>query len=267
MADDARSRSTSCAAARASRARARPSASPLVALVAPRLPVLGPTSELDARVRRDRLLLHLRDDVEPAGRLRRHGQHRAAGLLRPRRLRDAGAGQLRRRQSLRRGAARARWPRRWSRCRCPSSRSGCRAATSRSAPGSSPKCSGSSLRQRLGGRRRLGHQPDRAARHRARRRARASTFWMALACVVAAIALVYLFLRSKRGLALLAIRDNEVAAESQGIDVRAHEARRLRGRGLRRAAWPARCTSSATCASARTPPSASTGPRSRSSWW
>jgi branched-chain amino acid transport system permease protein len=29
-----------------------------------------------------------------------------------------------------------------------------------------------------------------------------------------------MFLRSKRGLALLAIRDNEVAAESQGIDVR-----------------------------------------------
>ena len=42
---------------------------------------------------------------------------------------------------------------------------------------------------------------------------------MALACVVAAVALVYLFLRSKRGLALLAIRDNEVAAESQGIPV------------------------------------------------
>lgn len=47
-----------------------------------------------------------------------------------------------------------------------------------------------------------------------------ATFWMALACGVGAIALVYLFLRSKRGLALLAIRDNEVAAESQGIDVR-----------------------------------------------
>lgn len=46
------------------------------------------------------------------------------------------------------------------------------------------------------------------------------TYWTALVCVVAAIALVYLFLRSKRGLALLAIRDNEVAAESQGIDVR-----------------------------------------------
>ena len=46
------------------------------------------------------------------------------------------------------------------------------------------------------------------------------TFWMALACVVASVALVYAFLRSKQGLALLAIRDNEVAAESQGIAVR-----------------------------------------------
>lgn len=45
------------------------------------------------------------------------------------------------------------------------------------------------------------------------------TFWTALACVVASVALVYLFLRSKQGLALLAIRDNEVAAESQGVDV------------------------------------------------
>ena len=46
------------------------------------------------------------------------------------------------------------------------------------------------------------------------------TFWIALACVVGSIALVYAFLRSKQGLALLAIRDNEVAAESQGIAVR-----------------------------------------------
>jgi branched-chain amino acid transport system permease protein len=46
------------------------------------------------------------------------------------------------------------------------------------------------------------------------------TFWIALGCVVAAIVLVYLFLRSKQGLALLAIRDNEMAAESQGIAVR-----------------------------------------------
>ena len=46
------------------------------------------------------------------------------------------------------------------------------------------------------------------------------TYWMALGCVVTVIALVYLFLRGKRGLALLAIRDNEVAAESQGVAVR-----------------------------------------------
>lgn len=45
------------------------------------------------------------------------------------------------------------------------------------------------------------------------------TYWMALACVVACIGGVYLFLRSKQGLALQAIRDNEVAAESQGIAV------------------------------------------------
>jgi branched-chain amino acid transport system permease protein len=41
-----------------------------------------------------------------------------------------------------------------------------------------------------------------------------------LAGVVLAIGGVYLFLRSKLGLALLAIRDSEVAAESQGVDVR-----------------------------------------------
>ena len=45
------------------------------------------------------------------------------------------------------------------------------------------------------------------------------TFWIALLCVVATIALVYWFLRSKQGLALQAIRDSEVAAESQGINV------------------------------------------------
>lgn len=45
------------------------------------------------------------------------------------------------------------------------------------------------------------------------------TYWMALGCLMLSIVLVYAFLRSKRGLALLAIRDNEVAAESQGIAV------------------------------------------------
>ena len=45
------------------------------------------------------------------------------------------------------------------------------------------------------------------------------TYWAAVICVLGAIGLIYAFLRSKRGLALLAIRDNEVAAESQGIAV------------------------------------------------
>jgi branched-chain amino acid transport system permease protein len=45
------------------------------------------------------------------------------------------------------------------------------------------------------------------------------TYGMALACVVAAVLGVYLFLRSRQGLALMAIRDNERAAESQGIPV------------------------------------------------
>ncbi|NDY90355.1 branched-chain amino acid ABC transporter permease [Ideonella livida] len=54
---------------------------------------------------------------------------------------------------------------------------------------------------------------DRATRQHA-------TYWIALACVVACIGGVYLFLRSKQGLALQAIRDNPVAAESQGIDVK-----------------------------------------------
>lgn len=48
----------------------------------------------------------------------------------------------------------------------------------------------------------------------------AVTFWMTLAAVVATIGLTYWFLRSKQGLALLAIRDSETASESQGIDVK-----------------------------------------------
>jgi branched-chain amino acid transport system permease protein len=45
------------------------------------------------------------------------------------------------------------------------------------------------------------------------------TFWLCLASVVASVALVHGFLRSRQGLALLAIRDSEVASESQGVDV------------------------------------------------
>jgi branched-chain amino acid transport system permease protein len=47
------------------------------------------------------------------------------------------------------------------------------------------------------------------------------TFWLCLAGAVAAVALVYWFLRSRQGLALLAIRDSEIASESQGVNVRA----------------------------------------------
>lgn len=46
-----------------------------------------------------------------------------------------------------------------------------------------------------------------------------TTYWIALACVAVCIGGVYLFLRSRQGLALQAIRDNPVAAESQGIAV------------------------------------------------
>jgi len=46
-----------------------------------------------------------------------------------------------------------------------------------------------------------------------------TSYWMALGLVVLVLAFVYLFLRSRRGLALTAIRDNELAAGSLGIDI------------------------------------------------
>jgi branched-chain amino acid transport system permease protein len=46
------------------------------------------------------------------------------------------------------------------------------------------------------------------------------TFWIALGAVFGSIALMHILLRSRLGLALTAIRDSEVAAESQGIDVK-----------------------------------------------
>jgi branched-chain amino acid transport system permease protein len=48
-----------------------------------------------------------------------------------------------------------------------------------------------------------------------------ATFWLCLVGAFGSIALVYGLLRSRRGLALLAIRDSEVASESQGVNVRA----------------------------------------------
>jgi branched-chain amino acid transport system permease protein len=47
------------------------------------------------------------------------------------------------------------------------------------------------------------------------------TFWLCLVSAVGSVALVYWFLRSRQGLALLALRDSEIASESQGVNVRA----------------------------------------------
>ena len=44
-------------------------------------------------------------------------------------------------------------------------------------------------------------------------------YWLALALVVAIIGSILLLLRSRHGLALTAIRDNEIAARSNGVDV------------------------------------------------
>lgn len=45
------------------------------------------------------------------------------------------------------------------------------------------------------------------------------SYWLALGMAVVVLAAVYLFLRSRKGLALTAIRDNELAAGSLGIDI------------------------------------------------
>ena len=47
----------------------------------------------------------------------------------------------------------------------------------------------------------------------------ALSYWLALGIVILVIVAVYLFLRSRQGLALTAIRDNELAASSLGIDI------------------------------------------------
>jgi branched-chain amino acid transport system permease protein len=45
-------------------------------------------------------------------------------------------------------------------------------------------------------------------------------YWIALALMVAIVAAIFVLLRSRYGLALTAIRDNELAARSNGVDVR-----------------------------------------------
>lgn len=46
------------------------------------------------------------------------------------------------------------------------------------------------------------------------------TFWLAVAAAFGSVLVVYLLLRSRFGLALTAIRDTEVASQSQGVDVK-----------------------------------------------
>ncbi|GAB4245083.1 MAG: branched-chain amino acid ABC transporter permease [Thermoleophilia bacterium] len=45
------------------------------------------------------------------------------------------------------------------------------------------------------------------------------TYWLALGVAAGSVALVYFLLRSRRGLALTAIRDDQVGAQSLGVDV------------------------------------------------
>lgn len=47
----------------------------------------------------------------------------------------------------------------------------------------------------------------------------ANSYWLALGAVIVVISSVYVLLRSRRGLALTAIRDSEVAASGLGIDI------------------------------------------------
>ncbi|GGX65846.1 branched-chain amino acid ABC transporter permease [Tateyamaria omphalii] len=47
----------------------------------------------------------------------------------------------------------------------------------------------------------------------------ALSYWLALGAAIVVVSAVYLFLRSRRGLALTAIRDSEVAASGLGIDI------------------------------------------------
>lgn len=47
----------------------------------------------------------------------------------------------------------------------------------------------------------------------------AASYWLILGVAILVLAIAYLFLRSRRGLALTAIRDNELAAASLGINI------------------------------------------------
>ena len=65
-------------------------------------------------------------------------------------------------------------------------------------------------------------------------------YWLALALVVAVLGAIVLLLRSRYGLALTAIRDNELAARVERRRRRAHEAHRLCASPRSAPPWSAR---------------------------
>ena len=65
-------------------------------------------------------------------------------------------------------------------------------------------------------------------------------YWLALALAVAVLGAIVLLLRSRYGLALTAIRDNELAARSNGVDVWRTKLVVYIAHRLRRPPWSAR---------------------------
>ena len=96
------------------------------------------------------------------------------------------------------------------------------APISPSAPGSSPKCSGSSSPKSP----RSAAAPARACRRRSSAASPKAatcrewvTYWAALALAVLVLALAYGILGTRGGMALAAIRDSEIASESLGVRI------------------------------------------------
>ncbi len=66
------------------------------------------------------------------------------------------------------------------------------------------------------------------------------TYWLALVLAIATIGFIYWLLRSKQGLGLAAVRDNQEAARSVGVDAAADESRSSIWRPASAPASPAR---------------------------
>ncbi len=91
------------------------------------------------------------------------------------------------------------------------------------------------------------------------------TYWLGLAVAVGSVLLVYFLLRSRMGLALTSIRDNDIAAQSSGVNVFRSKlyVYLIAAFGCGLVGGVVRSTT--CCASSRPRPSASTGRPMRSS--